>query len=62
MKKFKKYVLDGLWENVKPYKIYTLGTEQGPEIKIGVIGLATVETILFTSTDLSNYSFDNYFE
>ena len=57
-----KYVWDGLWENVKPYKIYTLGTEQGPEIKIGVIGLATAETILFTATDLSNYSFDNYFD
>ena len=62
MKKFTKYVLDGLWENVKPYEIYTLGTEQGPEIKIGVIGLATAETILFTATDLSNYSFDNYFD
>lgn len=56
----KKYVWDGLCENVKPYEIYTLGTN--PEIKIGVIGLATAETITFTSTDLSNYSFDNYYD
>ena len=56
----KKYVWDGLWDNVKPYEIYTLGGK--PKIRIGVIGLATAETIAFTSTDLSNYSFDNYYD
>jgi len=60
-KKQQKYVWEeGMWANVKPYEIYTLG--KNPEVKIGVIGLATQETIAFTSTDLSDYSFDNYFE
>ncbi len=49
-----------MWENVKPYQIFTLGTS--PQIKIGVIGLATEETTLFTATDLSDYVFDNYFD
>ena len=57
----KKYIWeDGMWENVKPYEIFTLGNN--PQIKIGVIGLATAETITFTSTDLSNYIFDNYYD
>ena len=60
-KKNKKYIWEeGMWENVKPYQIYTLGTS--PQIKIGVIGLATEETTFFTSTDLSDYVFDNYFD
>ena len=60
-KKNKKYIWEeGMWENVKPYQIYTLGTS--PQIKIGVIGLATEETTLFTATDLSDYVFDNYFD
>ena len=64
-KKEKKYIWEeGMWKNVKPYKVYTLGggSENNIEIKIGVIGLATAETITFTSTDLSNYIFDNYFD
>ena len=60
-KKQGKYIWEeGMWENVKAYEIYTLGTS--PQIKIGVIGLATEETVSFTSTDLSNYLFDNYYE
>ena len=60
-KKQKKYIWeDGMWENVKPYEIYTLG--ENPKIRIGVIGLATAETTLFTDTDLSDYSFDNYYD
>ena len=55
-----KYIWEeGMWENVKPYEIFTLGTN--PKIRIGVIGLATKQTITFTSTDLSNYSFDDYY-
>ena len=60
-KQKQKYIWEeGMWKNVKPYEIYNLGTN--PTIKIGVIGLATAETITFTSTDLSNYSFNNYFD
>ena len=59
--KNKKYIWEeGMWKNVKPYHIFTLGTS--PKIKIGVIGLATAETTLFTATDLSDYIFDNYFD
>ena len=59
--KNEKYIWEeGMWENVKPYEIYTVG--KNPEIKIGVIGLATEETITFTSTDLSDYIFDNYYD
>ena len=60
-KKKQKYIWEeGMWENVKPFEIYKLGKET--EIKIGVIGLATAETTLFTSTDLSDYTFDNYYD
>ena len=60
-KKQQKYIWEeGMWENVKPYEIYTLG--ENPKIRIGVIGLATAETTLFTDTDLSDYSFDNYYD
>ena len=60
-KQKQKYIWEeGMWKNVKPYEIYNLGTN--PTIKIGVIGLATAETITFTATDLSNYSFNNYFD
>jgi len=60
-KKQKKYIWEeGMWENVKPYEIYSLG--ENPKIRIGVIGLATAETTLFTDTDLSDYSFDNYYD
>ena len=60
-KEKQKYIWEeGMWENVKPYEIFTLGNN--PTIKIGVIGLATAETITFTATDLSNYIFDNYFD
>lgn len=60
-KKQKKYIWEeGMWENVKPYEIYNLG--ENPKIRIGVIGLATAETTLFTDTDLSDYSFDNYYD
>ena len=60
-KKLGKYIWeDGMWENVEPYHVFTLGNN--PPIKIGVIGLATAETITFTSTDLSDYIFDNYYD
>ena len=59
-KKNKKYIWEeGMWENVKPYHIFSV---ENPSIKIGVIGLATAETTLFTSTDLSDYIFDNYYD
>ena len=48
-----------MWDNVKPYEIYTVG--KNPEIKIDVIGLGTPDTITFTAIDLSNYNF-NYYE
>jgi 2',3'-cyclic-nucleotide 2'-phosphodiesterase (5'-nucleotidase family) len=48
-----------MWENVKPYHIFSV---ENPSIKIGVIGLATAETTLFTATDLSDYIFDNYYD
>ena len=49
-----------MWDNAKPYEVYTVGKNQ--VIKIGVIGLCTAYTITFTATDLSNYNFDNYYE
>jgi 2',3'-cyclic-nucleotide 2'-phosphodiesterase/3'-nucleotidase len=59
-KKNKKYIWEeGMWENVKPYHIFSV---ENPSIKIGVIGLATAETTLFTATDLSDYIFDNYYD
>ena len=59
-KKNKKYIWEeGMWENVKPYHIFSV---ENPNIKIGVIGLATAETTLFTATDLSDYIFDNYYD
>ena len=58
-----KYIWEeGMWKNVEPYHIYTLGGEGQIQIKIGVIGLTTAETVLYTSTDLSNYIFDNYYD
>ena len=51
-----------MWKNVEPYHIYTLGGEGQPKIRLGVIGLATAETVLYTSTDLSDYIFDNYYD
>jgi len=51
-----------LWENVLPYKIYTYTVKDGQEIKIGVIGLATKKTPSFTSADLSDLVFEDYFE
>ena len=60
-KEQEKYIWEeGMWENVKAYEIYTFGSS--PQIKIGVIGLATQETVALTSTDLSNYIFDDYYK
>ena len=57
----KKYIWeDGMWENVEPYHIFELGDDI--KIKIGVIGLATKETVLFTSEDLSSLEFRSYIE
>ena len=62
-KKAHKYIWEeGMWKNVEPYHIYTLGGEGQPKIRLGVIGLATAETVLYTSTDLSDYIFDNYYD
>ena len=61
-KKAGKYIWDGLWENVEPYHIFTLGGEGEIKIRIGVIGLLTAETVLYTSTNLSDYVFDNYYD
>ena len=62
-KKAQKYIWEeGMWKNVEPYHIYTLGGEGQPKIRLGVIGLATAETVLYTSTDLSDYIFDNYYD
>ena len=62
-KKKQKYIWEsGMWKNVEPYHIYTLGGEGDIQIKIGVIGLTTAETVLYTSTDLSDYIFDNYYD
>ena len=62
-KKAGKYIWEeGMWEKVKPYHIYTLGGEGETQIKIGVIGLLTAETVLYTSTNLSDYLFDNYYD
>ena len=44
-KKAGKYIWDGLWENVEPYHIFTLGGEGEIKIRIGVIGLLTAETV-----------------
>jgi len=60
-KKQGKYIWEeDMWENVKGYEIYTLG--EFPQIRIGVIGLATEETALFTDTDLNDYLFDDYYK
>ena len=57
----KKYIWEeGMWENVEPYHIYELGNET--KIKIGVIGLATKETVLYSDTDLSSLEFGSYIE
>ena len=62
-KKAQKYIWEeGMWKNVEPYHIYTLGGEGQPKIRLGAIGLATAETVLYTSTDLSDYIFDNYYD
>ena len=62
-KKEGKYIWEeGMWKNVEPYHIYTLGEEGQIQIKIGVIGLTTAETVLYTSTDLSDYIFDDYYD
>ena len=47
------------WENVKAFKVYEFGTV--PNIKIGVIGLALKSTASQTSTDLSDFIFEDYF-
>ena len=58
-----KYIYEeGMWKNVEPYHIYTVGGEGEIQIKIGVIGLTTAETVLYTTTDLSNYTFDHYYD
>ena len=54
-KKFGKYIWDGLWKNVEPFHIFTLGGEGEIKIRIGVISLFKAETVLNTSTDLSDY-------
>ena len=62
-KKAQKYIWEpGMWQNVEPYHIYTLGEEGQTQIKLGVIGLATAETVLYTPTNLSDYIFDNYYD
>lgn len=59
----KKYIWEkGMWNNVEPYHIYTVGGEGQKQIKIGVIGLTTAETVLYTSTNLSDYIFDDYYD
>ena len=43
-----KYIWEeGMWNNVEPYHIYTLGEEGQIQIKIGVIGLTTAETFIY---------------
>ena len=62
-KKAQKYTWEkGMWENVEPYHIYTLGEKDQTQIRLGVIGLATAETVLYTPTNLSDYIFDNYYD
>ena len=62
-KKKGKYIYEeDMWKNVEPYHIYTLGKEGEIQIKIGVIGLTTAETVLYTPTNLSDYIFDNYYD
>ena len=52
-----KYIYED-WENVIPYKIFE--SNDTAYIKVGIIGLATKTTPSQTSTDLSNYSFEDY--
>ena len=47
------------WKNVKPYMVYTMNTN--PQIKIGVIGLATKTSASQTSTDISSLIFEDYY-
>ena len=61
-KKFGKYIWDGLWKNVEPFHIFTLGGEGEIKIRIRGIFLLTAETVLYTLTDLSDYVFDNYYD
>ena len=62
-KKKGKYIWEkDMWKNVEPYHIYTLGNEGNIQIKIGVIGLTTAETVLYTPTNLSDYIFDDYYD
>ena len=46
------------WDNVEPYKIFNFYTN--PQIKIGVIGLATKTSPSQTSTDISDLIFEDY--
>ncbi len=49
-----KYIYD-LWENTKPYKLFTVG-----KVKIGVIGLATMQTPTTTGCNPTNLIFEPY--
>ena len=53
--------MDGLWKNVEPFHIFTLGGAGEIKIRIGVISLFKAETVLNTSADLSDYVIDNYY-
>ena len=59
-----KYIYE-TWENVYAYKVFEIKVDESEHkniIKIGVIGLTTELTIIYSSSDLSNLTFTDYVE
>lgn len=59
-----KYLYE-IWENVKAYQIYEYKVDTPKRegiIKIGVIGLATIQSYTTTATDINGFDITNYVE